>query len=316
MSDGRKFLKVDVGQMSAEERLASLEGKLPALIERIQSYDKIVDSYNALASGLSAINKRLSDISRDISDLHMAVDGVNKRTLYESQDNQNSFARISRNVADLSKNQDSVGETHSKALEKKTSEIMEIQKNISQISDRMVSRHDLQPVLQSIYSEMEDLKGFADSNYVKVSSHQDLQKSLLNATADLNFQINSVDAKVNAINADFSAFPKQLSEIDARLNYDINQRFMVFFEKVNTRLDALSTKLVPQGISLQEIKSEFSGRLDSFKLDISNSVLKSGNNSQQIILLEKKLENLKLLFNKYMIEQGSSVPNAEEGLSK
>lgn len=315
MSDGKKFLGTSPEDKSPEDRLASLEAKIPILIERIQAYDKIIDDSRALNKRVDSLERAISEIKSVVNTVIPSVDALKCRHIDDSKLSSAAIEELKKSVSILSRMSLSLSDQIEKDAQDKQLGLSKLSADVAFLSTKAVLKEDFSSNISPLKQDVTNL--FADSTekWGQIVALKEVCRKHEGVHREVQSSVAKVDGKISSINADFSVFPKELKDLDARLTYDINQRFMVFFEKTNTRLDALSVQLIPQGVSLKEVKASFEGKLEGFKLDVTNSLLKAGNNTQQIVLLEKKLENLRLLMNKYFIESGASVPNYDERAS-
>jgi|SRR5579863_7463284 len=316
MSDARKFLKEDSQSKSPEDRLTSLEAKLPVLIERIQAYDQIIDTFATLEKTIRLFEKSILDINNIISSMSGCITMLIKKDDEIVSNASHEMNSIKKQVASIADKQADLTDLLERDIQEKQMGLSKLNSDIVQVASLAVSKSDFISMTNSLNVDVKMLKEEFTSRSNQIKDLNNALKAHSEVSKTLQYDISIVDTKVSAIDADFSAFPKELKDLDTRVTYDVNQRFMIFFEKVNARLDAISTKLIPQGASLKEIKTDFEARLEAFRLDVSNSILKSGNNSQQINLLEKKLENLRLLMNKHFIESNVSIATLDEDNSK
>jgi len=316
MSGGRKFLTVEEGEKTPEEKLTNLEAKLPVLIERIQSYDGIVDTFESLEKTIGAFELSLSDINRIVSNISNCI------TMLIKKDEEIS-GNVARNASDIEKKTSVIVSQQVLLSNLLDSDIQEKQLGMSNLCNQIkfvslssVAKEEFNKAINSLRMDVDLLKEELSLHRKQIKDLNDTIKAHSDAHKTLQHDISLVDAKVTAIDADFSAFPKELNSLDARIMSDMNKRFLDFFNHINSRLDQMSVKLIPQGVSLAEIKSSLDSKIETFKIDVSNCLLKSGNNSQQINLLDKKLEHLRLLMNKYFIESNVSISTLDEDHSK
>lgn len=302
MSDGKRFSKVEIKDLSPEERLASLEARLPVLIERIQAYDKVVDDYKELKSKALDIEAVCQDIKNSILWMTKAIYKVEEKNQDLSKNLSLSFESLQQKIAAISLKESSYEDRINRDLQDKEANILSLKKELGNLNSTVMHREDFLAFINAVKA---DINHSRDEEKATAQRIKDIYEKIKDIDSNRSFIVHSIkeiDSKVASINTDFSAFPKELKDLETNVSFDVNKRFMVLYDKMNSRLDSMSVKLIPQGVSLAEIKQDFLGKLDSFKLDVSNAILKGSNNTQQISILEKRLENVQLLIKKYVIE--------------
>lgn len=303
MSTCKKFVKDSIDGLTPEERLALLEEKLPILIERIQAYDKVVDENSILNKKLATLQSVVDHLaSRSVSlQKDIELHGVSRQN-----DTHTLFARIeesNRKILSIAQELSSYEESSTSNDQAVSAHFVIVNDEMTQLASELVSKNDFKaftlPLINDLNAIREQINRMATWKVEDDKNILELQKTVSSQGASLKLLFDMV----GGINTDFSQFPKSIKELDDKVTSMLNQRLMNFNDRLNSRLEEVSNRLVPQGASIQDVKELLTAQLNSFKLDISNSILKTSNNTQQLNLVDKKIENIYLLLKKYDLNQ-------------
>ena len=94
---------------------------------------------------------------------------------------------------------------------------------------------------------------------------------------------------LTSLSNDFRKYQDNVDDFVGKSRKDIEQ----LNEKVRSQLSSFQ---IPQMAldSLNALKTELLSKMEGITLDANNALLKASNSSQQIMILEKKMENLAL----------------------
>jgi hypothetical protein len=166
----------------------------------------------------------------------------------------------------------------------------EIAKSVQ--STRDDTKRDIFFINDNLRVYWEKLSEFQDEVKIKV---QDL-KSFLDA---ISKQSHLHENMMKEINKSFAQVPEILSYFKSENSRFIQSAKEEISSQVETRIASIPKPVIP---SLDEAKTHMQAQLEPVVLDAKNAHLRSSNNESKITILEKKVEQLQLLVNKFQLK--------------
>jgi methyl-accepting chemotaxis protein len=229
-----------------------------------QASSAAVNALDSKSSGL------YTNLSSSVSTVSKVVDSFSKEAEYikkEIQNLKNGMKKANENHADLLKNSSS---------------------NIVNLSTEI---EDVKTTLINFASKFED----ADKS--GKGAHADLKNFVTILANDLITAKGNLREFVGAT----SGFQKDLSshkEAIASRMEQLNHTMMCY---VDDKISALPKPSTAVPITQEDAKAIVQKQVEPASFDAKNANLRSSNNEQKIVLLEKKVENLQLLLNKLQL---------------
>lgn len=303
MSDCRKFGTSELEDKSIEERIAILEQKIPVLIERIQAYDKIIienedlkkklnnletkvdHSHTMLQASISPLGERQKDLESDLGSL--------KKVLELTQINSDTHTR----------NYEFIGAALKSYIKKNDDFILGVETSISRIPSDYARLQDLSSLKDTLKScvsrinnELSNLAYLQQKDQSKFDNISTIEKKFAEEVIGLKLYIGKLNDKIETSK---DKNDKSFDGLMARMN-DLPDKII---EQVNAVVEQARNEMIPKGSTIKDVRNEFYAKLDSFRMDLSNTILKSSVTSQQIAAMEKKSEQIYLLLQKYDLDQ-------------
>lgn len=299
MSGGRSFVKNETN-LSPEERISELERKYEIAINRIKSYDEFLSDSKKTEKRIDEIErleknnnefllKLREEINLRINNIISTLNRFKDEIDYLNAENQHNTKEISRIERD-NKNQ----------LEVISSQHIDVESKIRNITSQSSNHSDK---ISSLYDRLIENSSLIESFFQRF---QDLSKQFDPIHQKIDHLSNFFDGRVKAINELIESKPKIQDFISTSRKIiveEINSLENKIFEKVKENLSSLINKLKTYGDTAESVRSEISRQMDLISLDSKNAIIKSGNTSQQIQILEKKLENVLLLIKKHELDK-------------
>ena len=293
MSDGSKFAKKP---LSTEERLSNLERRLDVILQRIGYYDNVLEEFSKIKNHLLDINQQIKEANQKNSSINSDIINNTNNTVRIKEYLDNKFLQIDKNIKDLNKNIKELDQFHIK--------------NSSYLEEK-ISQLDKKPVYDQ--SAHERISFLSEQNKEFHKTINGINSEINRKTDPLNSKIEMISSQIlrlitdreDVINRfnDFTRLNKDSSSKTSHsLKDEIATREGVLRCLINEKIDALREKLTSI-IPDKSLKEEMNKKIDMVALDSSNAFLKSNNLSQQVIVLEKKIENINLLLKKYELNK-------------
>jgi biopolymer transport protein ExbB/TolQ len=270
--------KMSIGNIFVEsekpeplKRIENLEQQLPFMIAKVQSYDKAVDDMKEFKKYTSFINEQLAAISVRLEEF------VSNS---KSQDIKiQSYLELMKNVvAPIAQN-----------LEKSKKDISDLSQShddLEKILDQSDSNHNLRFInFTKNYVSLDDVNSILSELDHNHHLHDLFLDKNANDISNLESNMPDLEELKTQIRNEFMSF----------LDKSLKNQITVFEEKINSLKSAIDTSPA----TILAVKNDISNQLDSAKLDASNAVIRSNNSAQQIVILEKKIENIYLLLKKH-----------------
>lgn len=299
MNQGQPFFEE---QKSPNERLLVLEQKIPVLIQKIQSYDKVLEDFKELNLKLDSLNNGFNKSASNIENLEQKVESnlsFSKQNNREFLDHKASSIENNKNNLNqldfLKSSLENMSSYFSKIFNDNKSDVLKLQNSSaskSELLDHENKNHeklnDLKNNLSNLQSSVSEIS--KDHPLLKASS-QDASSNLMylhSALKDLQDK-NKTDYSLKDLRSELSNLVKNTSD---SLNSNFDQKLNEVKALVDNSPDMLD-----------KVKRDILQKLDAVSLDGSNASIKASNCSQQILMIEKKIENIYLLLKKFELNK-------------
>lgn len=293
MSMARKFMKDDT-LLSSEQRIEELERKYSILLERIQIYDNFVDISKNNGLSLQCSLKDISKHSEALQNIRKEYDEL--RAYYFTLTQKHNDLRDSV-PASLNKLQENLEKAQAKS-----------DVNIAQLQGSHNGFQFVLSDLQKDSAKKDDFKAFQVYVMELLASQK---KDVLEAEKkikEIQIVLGEMSAKkteililVEAIKNDLSDFSKSTSATGFSTFEKIESLKKIIEDiklDVQIKLDSFKSPQKDPSDMINAAKSEILSKLEAVTLDSNNAMLKSSNSSHQIMILEKKMENINLTLKK------------------
>jgi hypothetical protein len=289
-------------QPELEDRIVHLENTLPLLarlseqqrfINQIDDITVKVDSLKESDETIQTVLKKLLDSYtlsiQNFSDEH--------KTFYDFMDkSQSKSAQLqdklvfhvedaSGKISDLVDQQQALASKFTNLQDGMSSHsrFNELNESIAVLSIQTKAvRSDLELVRKTQQLQKDDTNAL-QYEVTTISKSCDEQKGIVN---DLKDALEQIKLEVIKTNKDLN---RTIQESVASLKADY--------------LSKIEAIPIPKEVSLDLVKDEFNKKIEPFSFESKNANLRSSNNESKIVVLEKKVEQLYLLINKYELNK-------------
>lgn len=272
------------------------------MVSRFQDVMNKVSGFDAKLQGA------LQSVSNFIQDLETLSKNHKKLDEFAKESNQVIGAALHSDKINFQKNDLQLNwmATAIKSLEDDikqfTIKIAGISSQITQLDKRFVDFSSLEYV-NNLKKDLINLETQLKNR------DQDTQEKILDAhskLADARFNINSHSADIANLGKSFKEQSAKLNnlagDISLSKSYVDNKHNILetfFLNHVKTAIEAIPKPIIP---SLDDAKKSMEDKIQPALIDAKNANLRSDNNEKKIYLLEKKVEQLQLLLNKYQLQ--------------
>ncbi len=299
MSDGKKFIKTDAN-LSPEDRLAVVERNYSVILEKIQSYDQILVEF--------------ANINSDLQFNKESIDKLDAQFTATSLVLKEKLDVLYTRTNDTKKNQDLVISSlnDQRIIQQQTSE------NLKTINKAL--QHDIDVLHANAGINAKEITKSQQSLSVLEKSLLDLKKcistqsqSLIGMEHDqegLTYRVKThydeLKAEINQLLTSFQELPQfneWATKIYIKVCNEINEKQKAFYQELDKRSQQLQEKLASDPYTAESVKKILKNEMDALAMDGKNAYIKASNASQQIQLLEKKVENISLILKKYELNK-------------
>lgn len=296
MSGGRSYAKKE---LTAEERLQEVERKYEVIQQRIQAYDAIIDRQNEVEALLPQLNKMIWSCNDYIMKLEVQI-----KELAES---------FGIRLGLLKTNVDSFQTDLTDLKDKRERDKDFVQ---SSTAYQTKKQYELQQLVEEIKRSHEEISKNVSTNVAGISSkHSELSRKVAGLVGDSE----TLSANLHALMADVAKVPDM--EAKFYLVFDEVKKALESFKQENgvrhvenmrilegllakakgelkMDLQAAKEEILGTPTSNAQVKAQIMQKLEMATLDASNACIKASNIDQQVKLLEKKIESVRLQIKK------------------
>jgi len=293
MSDAKKFAKTT---LSPEDRLEDVERKFDVIIQRIQAYDRVLEEFSSLKAQVANCQQIVRDA---FSDFQKSKQDFNQSSVSLKAQQANVSVKLAAlDGADQSTIQkiDQVEQFMKYAN-------LQLRSDLDQLSSRPVFDKKAHEKISDLSQDTkESLDGV-------ISVHKSLNKDLAGCNEKIEYlasQIQNILATRNDMKDQFAEFTKANKASHANsvneLKDVIQTRDGVMKCYVQQKIEELSQKISAM-LPEKTLKDDLIKKIESVSMDGANAFLKSDNTAKQVLILEKKLENISLLLKKHELNK-------------
>jgi hypothetical protein len=307
MSDCKRFGPTEDYDKSPEERLAEVERLWPIIQGKLQAYDKVLSEFDGVKASFDPLKSSLESQKEELKNFLLSNDKILKEFVTQKFDylqNQGQYLSI-----DL----DKFKESYSLSIQ----DIFKRHELLScLISDASARVSSLQSDVKAKASK-DDHKAYVDDK-VKTLQDQVVSFSFKADALDERIQQNKIE-KIQDDSLRYSLI-SQMNEkvkhcddlkkfVEDSLNSiseSIQMKHAHLLSQVESSLSQAKSDISNSSDpskALDVLRSDFMKKVEGMALDTSNALLKSANSSQQILILEKKIENIFLILKKFELSK-------------
>lgn len=296
MSDGKKFSAKALE--TAEERLTEIERKYSVIQVRIQAYDAVLSEFASLKMELRQLKSLNASLSTSLTavteELRLKVDtyGAQFQILHaKAESNSKALEDQKTYVNKFVSNSNKIFSDFSEV-------VLQIKEKISNVIA------ENKRIASSLPQHEVSLTNLNNSQLITKTAIDKLTEDHINfkdATADSQAATAKEQSKLAKSLAALPSLQEWANTLYARFQQDMGYRDKQATAYVDKKIDSLAKDFDSNPLSAESVKSALFNEIQTLALDGKNAYLKSNNCSQQLALVEKKLENLNLLFKKHQI---------------
>jgi hypothetical protein len=283
-----------------EEHIKEIRRKYSVILERIQAYDKVLDDFAKITSELENHKQSLTDLKVSTND------SFNKQNL----DIRSLRAKISELCQFDSKAHDSL-EAHKASYRQCVDGLTEGQIHGQRELDSLKLQHknsisEQDRVRDLTISHSVALSQLIESNAQHAKKIDALSKEHASLKEIINASISEVKSNIDKISSSVQEMPQfneWATKIYIKVCNEINEKTKSFYTQLDQRSQQLREQLASDPYTAESVKTILKKEMDDLSLDGKNAFIKSTNNTQQIQLLEKKIENINLILKKYELNK-------------
>lgn len=295
MSDCRKFGQVSEEEKSPEDRLLLLEKVWPTVVEKIQSYDCVLSGFSQLKDRIDLIYQELNAIYSKNKNSSEYLDAWKKSHEQKNIEVLSFISECKKNIDNLNCLSTDVNEKINSLSTKTSSNIDDLSNKHKDIESKVCLKSEVNAFKLYIDSKFDSLMDLVTINRNlsidtckvnadKIMSQDEIILKLSNEVLEIDAHLSRIDILEKSITAILLSLNDIKSSQKAQIDLLVDQKIEEFKSKNDQLPDVL--------------RNEFMKKLEGVALDGSNAVLKANNSSQQIFILEKKIENIYLQIKK------------------
>jgi len=288
--------------LTPEQRIEVLESVIPALRERLQTYDSAIGEVRQVKSSLEGQTSRIAELETLLRNL------LNEFNAHKSETSK-VHSNLNSSISELNGTLSAVKSALTASISSVTASLENSKSVVQQQMNDKLGSTELERVKKDLYSSISELRSEIKGNSFDIAT---LVKTAHNQN-DKNYasegKFSLLDSSLQAVTNDINALKSNIisSRADAKSSLDthtleVSSHIASALEPINKRLQDLKTEASGSSY-LESLKTELSKKMESIALDASNAALRASNSSQQILILEKKIENINLLLKKHELTQ-------------
>lgn len=300
MSDGKSYQVKKV--LSDSERLDELDRKFSVIQERIQVYDRIVEENRALT-------KRFNDLADKPKEIHERITSNISQTNGSLKAHMEMISDVIRANDDLRKAIKGLEVTLSHVQDTHISNIKFYEKSLNELENRFIAYCNGK-------MDGKEFQEFKDK-YFRDFAHQLEERNKItlhvaeckSGILDLNQTLSDAKSVVNEQGKGITGVKLWINSFEDKINAIVSDKFSDFQSKQSTAYDKLrdevqsnKKEILGTPMSNASVERRISNQLEMASLDASNAVAISKNHTEQIKILEKKIEALNAQITRYEIQ--------------
>ena len=228
---------------------------------------------------VSVVEQKVSNITQRIEQIHSKVD-VNK-------DLHNELSvKVGESVAQVNSR-----------LSATSSQLNALSANAASKDDLATLTATFNKRIDGLLEYIKKLEEVATKQMVSV----DAAHSKIGQT---NSTIVDIQSNVSSLNNSTISLQSSIDKLVNDFNMKLSSEVVKLRVDVDSRIIAAKNELAALGTPCDALRTELIKKIDDMSLDGRNAVLKASVSSQQITIIEKKIENIYLLLKKFDLAQG------------
>jgi len=293
VSNGKIYGVVSDGSVDPLTRIAELERLWPIIQAKLSTYDGLVNDVAAIKKDLITIKQKHEDLKDDLNvvdskakdavgyvqnkvDLHAQSIGENQKSVQDALSTHKSL--ISQFQSGLQEVKDGLNSFKAQVSQDLGNTVCKaaLQDHKDQAANAV---NVLKDVIGDLGAKIGEIKTSVLDTRSSFLTHKDILSSGLNTISD-------VDSRVTALANSYESYKTYVST----LVYNETKKVSA---DVESKIKDIKASASPVA-AINTLRDEFIKKLEGVALDGTNAVLRSSNATNQISLLEKKIENILL----------------------
>ena len=293
MSNGKIYGVVSDGSVDPLTRISELERLWPIIQSRLSAYDGLVSDVEAMRKEIITIKQKHEDLKEDVN----VVDGSAKDAVAYAQSRIDFHAQ---STLDSQKPLQEAISAHKSFILQIQTDAQNIKSGLEEFKSQVfnglasnVSKDQLQDhkdqttnslnvvrdVIGDLASKLAEVKAGLSVVKTGFQNHADALSTGLGA-------VNDVEGQMKSLASAYESYKTYVST----LIYNESKKVS---DHVEAKIKDLKSSSSPVA-AVNALREEFVKKLEGVALDGTNAVLRSSNATNQITLLEKKIENILL----------------------
>lgn len=301
MGDCAKFGPIEE-DLTPEQRIEKLEGRIPNLIERIQSYDAALADIASVKRDMLDIKEYISHNTDVLVDLNSKLDKIGKRVDSEAGLMRFHVDSINENIRKIEDICDRSYGSQRSNINALSSHLDSVEKKVDYHFRSKASCEDLSFLKKELASHREDFAKDLDSHARWIDQIADESESHKDAYTSLTARIEAQSKDIEMLKQVAVNLPSALKESEQRNA----QAFFAKAAELSSHSEgaiAKATASVKPAVELQSKLASLEASLSEFTVDVQNANIRSSNASKQVAAIEKKIENILLQLKRQDLEK-------------
>lgn len=205
---------------------------------------------------------------------------------------------------------------HSARLKKVEDVIIDVKQSYKSLVDEVADIQNTLGTLKNVSNELSNLKSYFDAF---IQSVKEIKDDILNRIGSHDSKIVSLDQSISNHKGFFEGILEEYKQCildqnreGIRLNKKIDAQeseltcaLKNLEQSIKVWSESKIMEMLPKDYTpiFENLKSEVVKKLEIIGMDCMNAVLKAGNISNQIPMIEKRIENIMLTLKKYELSQ-------------
>lgn len=275
------FLTMDEKFQSAMKQNLINEAKFASLFNEFTLVKEAVSGSNSLNAEMGNKLKDMSNlIEQKISNFGVRIEQIVAKVEGQAK----SHAELASDV--------------STGLSRANSNLSDASQRISAISSNVVTKDDLVGHVASFSKRIEALESAIQQLQIGLDSHGAFIESAHGKIAKTNISVDDVKNNVIALNGILSSMKGSIDSVRKDASVNLAAESAKIVGHIGEKIDAAKTELAAHSSPIDAMRDDLLKKIEDMSIDGRNAVLKAGNSSQQIAIIEKKIENILLTLKK------------------
>jgi chromosome segregation ATPase len=309
MSDGKFFNLLD-SQQSDSDRISELERLWPFIRKKVQEYEQVISEFNSVKPLIQILKKEIVEhCEKQFDQFSQELKSLRSFLQENMKENQLECKAIKKELSESVERELSHHDSSSKFIKKFDDVEKRLEKILNshgEIENLVVKKHDLET--HAKYSKEAHENIFQRLKYLESlpGKQERISENIKLALETVENKISESNRMIGSQNSKMSAIEEKCQSSHDSLKNELRTSFDNLSEWMDSKI-LQSKNEAKNPIPLIDLaKNEIYKKMEAMEFDSKNAILKSNNCSQQIAILEKKMENLSLLFKKMELDKASS----------